>query len=224
MKSVFRFAALVGAAWLSIGAAPAWLATVTATPQGHLLGNPDAKVKLVAYESYTCPHCSEFEKDASGAMRLGYIQNGKMSLEVRHYVRDPVDLTAAVLTECVAPAKFFDAHRAFFANYDKWIPVMVKANKGQSDRWYNKDGGAARRAIASDFGFYDIMAGVGLSRVQADKCLNNPALAKRVADQRAATDKAYPSFEGTPSFLLNGLLLAATHDWGLLRPQIEARL
>ena len=224
MKSVFRVVAVMGAAWLSLGAAPNWLSTVAATPEGHRLGNPDAKVKLVAYESYTCPHCAAFEKEAAGVMRLGYIQNGKMSLEVRHYARDPVDLTAAMLTECVAPAKFFDAHRAFYVNYDKWIPLMVKASKAQRDRWTVKDGGAARRNIASDFGFYDLMASQGLSRVKADQCLNNAALAKKIADQRAATDAKYPDFAGTPSFILNGLMLFATAGWDLLRPQIEARL
>ncbi len=49
--------------WLSIGRrARTWLTTVAATPDGHRLGNPDAKVKLVAYESYTCPHCSQFRE------------------------------------------------------------------------------------------------------------------------------------------------------------------
>ncbi len=224
MKSLFRMVAVLGAAWLSVGAAPAWLGTVAVTPEGHRLGNPEARVKLVAYESYTCPHCADFEAEAADTIRVGYIQTGKLSLEVRHYVRDPVDLTAAMLTECVPPAKFFNAHRAFYLNYKKWIPVMAKANEAQSNRWYVKDGGAARRNIASDFGFYNLMTPLGLSRPAADKCLNDNALAAKLAGQTAATDKKYPDFEGTPSFLLNGLLLIATHQWDLLRPQIEARL
>lgn len=224
MNRVFRAAAVLGAAWLSIGATPNWLTNVAATAEGHRLGNPDAKVKLVTYESYTCPHCAKFEEDAAGAMRIGYIGAGKVSLEVRHYVRDPVDLTAAMLTECVAPAKFFDAHRTFFVNYDKWSPLMTKATKVQRDRWSVKDGGAARRAIAADFGFYPLMAGHGLSRAQADKCLNDTALAKKITDLRAATDRKYPDFPGTPTFIVNGLMLSWTADWNMLRPQIEARL
>ncbi|MBO9601363.1 MAG: thioredoxin domain-containing protein [Novosphingobium sp.] len=224
MKNVFRVAAAMAAAWFSIGAGPAWLGTVAATPQGHRLGNPDAKVKLIAYESYTCPHCANFEKEAGGAMRIAYIQPGKMSLEVRHFVRDPVDLTAAMLTECVAPNRFFDAHRQFFVNYDKWIGLLGTANKAQRDRWSVKDRAAGRRNIANDFGFYALMAPIGLSRVQADKCLNNQALADKIANQRADAEKAYPDFAGTPTFVLNGLLLNWTAEWDMLRPQIEARL
>ncbi|WEK47513.1 MAG: thioredoxin domain-containing protein [Candidatus Andeanibacterium colombiense] len=229
MKGVFRIAAAIAAIWVSLGAmpasaAPAWLATVTATPEGHRLGNPDAKVKLIAYESYTCPHCANFEKEAAAAMRLGYIQPGKMSLEVRHYPRDPVDLTAAVLTECVPPNRFFDAHRAFYVNYDKWIPLLSKATAAQRARWSVADRAAARRSIANDFGFYDLMASVGLSRVQADKCLNNAALADKIANLRKDTDTKYPDFAGTPTFVLNGLMLSWTASWDALRPQIEARL
>jgi hypothetical protein len=124
----------------------------------------------------------------------------------------------------VPPAKFFDAHRAFYASYDKWIPTMAKAGKAQTDRWYQKDTAAARRAIATDFGFYQLMAAQGLTQAAATKCLNNPALAKKITDQRAAIDKQFPGFPGTPSFLLNGVLLAATAQWEMLQPQIDARL
>ncbi len=58
------------------------------------------------------------------------------------------------------------------------------------------------------------MASQGLSRVQADKCLNNTALAKKITDQRADIDKKFPRFEGTPSFMLNGLLLVVDRRVG----------
>ena len=101
---------------------------------------------------------------------------------------------------------------------------MRGASKAQADRWYQKDGAAARRAIAADFGFNQLMAAHGLTPGQATTCVNNEALAKKISDQRAGVDKTYPSFPGTPSFLLNGVLLAATAEWDMLRLQIDARL
>ncbi|HZF46406.1 MAG TPA: thioredoxin domain-containing protein, partial [Sphingomonadaceae bacterium] len=82
---------------------------------------------------------------------------------------------------------------------------------------------AARRAVASDFGFYEIIAAQGLTRTQADQCLNNTALAKKLADQTKAADEKF-NITGTPSFALNGVTLIATHQWSLLKPQIDARL
>jgi len=69
-----------------------------------------------------------------------------------------------------------------------------------------------------------MMAAHGLTAPKATQCVNNEALAKKISDQRAGVDKAYPSFPGTPSFLLNGVLLAATAEWDMLRLQIDARL
>ena len=36
-----------------------WTTVVSATPEGgFVMGNPNAKVKLVEYGSMTCPHCA----------------------------------------------------------------------------------------------------------------------------------------------------------------------
>lgn len=224
MRALLRPAILACAALLCLGAAPNWNARITQTPEGgHRLGNPEAQVKVVAFESYTCPHCANFQLQSDGPLRLAYIPTGKVSFEVRHFVRDGVDLTAAMLTECVAPAKFFDAHRALFSNFKTWSPRMHSATKAQLDRWNALDRAAGRRAIASDLGFYELLAPQGLTRGQADKCLNDGALAKRLAEQTKADSEKY-GIEGTPSFAINGTLLAATYEWALLRMQIEARL
>ncbi|KPL68120.1 hypothetical protein SZ64_08310 [Erythrobacter sp. SG61-1L] len=223
MKGLIRAGAVVGFALMSVGAAPNWLVTVSKTDGGHLLGNPNAKVKLTTFESYTCPHCADFEKEAGAELRISFVQSGKVSLEVRHALRDPVDLTAAMLTECVAPGKFFATHQAIFRNFDQIARTLTTSTKAQQDRWYGQDKAAARRAIASDFGFYPIVASQGLTRAQADQCLNNNALAKRLAEQDRADEEKY-NITGTPSFAINGVRLIATYQWSLLKPQLDARL
>ena len=224
MKNVFRALAVLSLALLPIGAAPACLNTFTVTKDGtHVLGNPNAKVKLTAFESYTCHLCHDFETQASAPIRRLYVQPGKASLEVRHVIRDPVDLTAAMLTECVPPAKFFNVHRALYLNFDKTLALLEDHTKAQEARWYADDRAAGRRTIAQDFGFYDILEKQGLSRPQATQCLNNDALAKKLVAQTVADDKKYV-IAGTPSFALDGALLGGTHSWEYLKPQIDARL
>lgn len=224
MKTMFRALAVVSLALLTIGAAPAWLNTFAVTKDGgHVLGNPNAKVKLSAFESYTCHVCNDFEKDAGAAIRLAYIQPGKVSLEVRHAIRDPVDLTAAMLTECVPPNKFFAVHRALYVNFPKTLALLSDHTKAQEARWFSDDRAAGRRTIAQDFGFYDILEAQGLSRPKATQCLNNDALAQKLVEQSAADSKQYV-IAGTPSFTINGNMLVGTHNWDLLKPQIDARL
>lgn len=210
------------------GTAPAetpkknWLTTVTVKGDGtHVLGNPDAKVKLDEFVSYTCPHCAAFEKKADAPLRLAYVQPGKLSVRVVHLVRDPIDLTVAMLTNCGEPAGFFKRHQTFLHTQDKWLPKMGTASEAQRSRWTSGDMAARFRAIASDFGFYELMAPRGFSRAAIDRCLADKNLGQRIAAQSAQAREL--DVPGTPSFAIGGALLDSVHDWPALETAIKAR-
>lgn len=215
-------------AGLALGAAaPAprgnWLAMSAATPQGgHRLGNPNAAIRLVEWVSYTCPHCSTFHKQSEAPLRMAYVNSGKVSVEVRHLVRDPIDLAATVLANCGPEAGFWRRHNALLAGQEGWIVRMASANEAQRTRWSNGTIPVRLRAIATDFGFYAIMEQRGLTRAAADRCLADEATARRLAGYRQAAEAA--GVEGTPAFLINDLLLTGTHDWKTLELQLKARL
>lgn len=226
----FRLAVLAVAATLSIGATkPAasaprgnWLATVAVSPAGsHLLGNPAAAVKLVEYVSYTCPHCAHFQRDAEMPLQLAYVQPGKVQVEVRHLVRDAIDMAAALLTNCGAPARFYLNHSLFMRSQDTWMARVNSASEAQRARWNNGDTVSRMRAIASDLGFYAMMAQRGYDRPTLERCLADPAMTKRLVAQ--TTQSQNDGVTGTPSFMLNGVLLTGTHDWQSLSTQLQAR-
>jgi protein-disulfide isomerase len=201
-----------------------WNAVITRTEHdSYVLGNPRAKVKLVAFISYTCPHCAAFEAESEGPLRLSFIAGGQGSLEVRSFVRDGVDLTVAMLTHCGPQSKFFLNHSAFLGSQSSWIAPAVAPSPMQKQRWYSGALATRLRYIATDFHFYQIMETRGYSRAEVDKCLADTALAKRLAD---GTDKAQKDYaiQGTPSFLIDNILLSGTYSWDVLRPQIEARM
>lgn len=205
-------------------AARNWNATITRTPEGtHILGNPAAKVKLTQFVSYTCPSCANFERQADGPLRLSFVANGQGAVEVRNFVRDPVDLTVALLTNCGPANKFFLNHTAFLRSQAKWIGPLAAPSPAQRTRWSTGNFAQRTRAIAQDFKFYPIMQSRGYTVQQIDKCLADEPLAKRLA---AATDEAQTtlSVTGTPSFAIDGALLAGTHSWAALKPQLEARM
>lgn len=220
MKRIALAAVLLAAAPLAMGAtAHNWLTTVTADGTGHRIGNPDAKVHLVEYVSYTCPHCAAFTKEAEGAIQLVYIQRGKATVEIRNLIRDPIDLTVAMLVDCPPLSRFPQNHTAFLAHQESWIGPLTTATDAQQARW-RQPTAAGRRAIASDFHLYDIMERRGYTRAEADHCLNDDALMKRIVDSSAA-DWKKPGIEGTPSFAINGVIMPGTHTWDSLRPQLQ---
>lgn len=203
-------------------AGPNWTSTVTVTPEGsHVLGNPQAKLKLTEYVSYTCPHCAHFEIESDAPLRLGYVSTGQVSVEVKHLLRDPVDATVALLANCGPKEKFFGNHAAFMRRQDQWMAPLAVASDGQRQRWSTGSYLARRRAIAADFHLYDIMERLGYSRPMADHCLADEAMAKRIAGHNADADRL--GIEGTPSFVLNGALLAGTHTWETVEAQLRAQ-
>jgi len=220
VKRMVQAVLLLGAAALLTGANRVnWDIEVVKTEFGHRVGNPDAKVKVVEFMSYTCPHCAEFAQQGDGAMRVGYVMEGKASIEYRHLIRDPVDLTVGMLVNCGATAKFKGNHDAFILNQGKWIGPLVSASQAQRQRWV-APGGPGRRAIATDFKFYDIMVSRGYTRVQVDQCLGDEATATRLA-ATSAKEWDRPGVDSTPTFSINGLVMPGTHTWRELEPQIK---
>jgi protein-disulfide isomerase len=216
MNRVALAAALLAAAPLTIGAtAHNWLGTAAVTAGGHRLGNPEAPTKLMEFVSYTCPHCGHFFKEADGAIKIAYVQPGKVSVEIRHLIRDPVDYTAVVLAECGDSKKFFGNHDMFFARQDEWLGKLRSTTKAQQQRWYTGTVPQRMRAIADDAGFYTMMEGRGYSRAAVDRCINDTKKVDALLQQSQADSERY-NVNSTPSFVVNGKTLDI-HTWDELR-------
>lgn len=222
LKAIAWSAAAVLAGTASVAATQNWVATVVRADSGHTIGNPAATVRLTEYISYTCSHCANFTREGEQPLKLAYVAPGKIKLEIRHLLRDPVDLTAAMLAHCGVPAKFSANHTAFMLSQNTWMPKMQAAAAAQTQRWTTGEPAARRKAIAADLGFYAIMERRGYSRTQADRCLGDQAMAKQLADT-SARDWKLPGIGGTPAFAIDGVVLTGTHSWQALQTQLDAR-
>lgn len=231
--SAWRGLALAIAAMLLVAARPAAHLVghagsgrtnlVTMTPQGtHLLGDPAAKVKLTEYISYTCPHCAHFHAEADATLRLTFVATGKGAVEIVPYIRNPIDMAAALLVECGGPARFLRLHAIFLNTQTQWLARVAALNDTQRQRWEDGPLGGRMRAIAGDLDFYRIMDDNGLDRAQSDRCLNDEAAMHRLAALTAAATTA--GVDATPGFAIDGVVLTGTYDWSMLAPQLQARL
>lgn len=223
---ILRMAAIATAAVLSIAAGkpqPNWTATVTVAENGtHTLGNPQAPVKLTEYVSYTCPHCATFQQQAEAPLRLAYVTPGKVSVTVHHFVRDPVDMTVAMLINCGDAKGFFERHNAFLRAQDAWLGKATKMSEAQQQRWSTGTVAARLQAVASDLDLYQPMTQRGFTRSEINRCLSDEAMARKLT--KLTQDAVASGVKGTPSFALNGTVLPDTHDWQTLDPQIRSHL
>jgi len=204
----------------SVAATQNWLATVERTPVSHIVGNPDAPVTLTEYLSYTCPHCRDFTMSGEQALKLGYVQSGKLRYEYRHAIANPADLAATMLARCGDPDKFPGNHAALMAAQPQINVLRQMATKSQTDRWNFGDKSARRRAVASDLGLYGVFERRGYTRVELDQCLNDQALADRL---EASADVDWSKISGTPAFAIDGTVLEDVHTWDGLSAALSGK-
>ncbi|MDT0574767.1 thioredoxin domain-containing protein [Croceicoccus sp. F390] len=189
---------------------------------GHLVGREDAPVRLVEYVSYTCSHCAAFEAEAGSVLKQDFAGQGRISVEIRHLVRDPIDLTVAMLANCGPSTRFIMNHSRLLQAQDLWVGKIRATTPDQRARYDTGSAATQRQAIARDAGLYDLMQQWGYDAAALDQCLADEAMARTLAER--TINHMADGVTGTPSFAINGELLPSTHGWQALQPQLEARL
>lgn len=197
-------------------------ATVTAGAGGSVvLGNPSAP-RIVEYVSYTCPHCATFANEAGATLRTNYVATGRASVEVRHIVRDPVDLAMTVAAHCGAANRFYSRHTALMAQQSAILARASALTQAQVTAWSQGTAPQRLRRVADDVGVTQWMRARGFTAAQINGCFADTAMHERLVAMSNSGLAA--GVQGTPSFALNGRLLANVHNWAALRPALDSAL
>ncbi|HEV2747659.1 MAG TPA: thioredoxin domain-containing protein [Allosphingosinicella sp.] len=222
-------AAAAGAGAAAFIAAPAagaaaqqdWTKIVAATPEGGFrVGNPAAPVKLVEYGSFTCDHCANFAREAMPQLIGKHVRSGRVSFEYRSFIRDPADLSAALLSGCAGPARYFELNHSYFAGQSQWIgryAGMTEAQKQAIDALPQEQ----KLAKFAAFGGLDaIAAKAGVPPARAAQCLADSKAITRLVEMRKVAVDTH-KVQGTPTFLVNGRTVDA-HSWSALQPLLAS--
>ncbi len=220
-----RRTAMIVASLIALGCASvavaqaksAWLSTFTlSSVGGHIIGNPAAATKVVEYASYTCGHCADFEVAEAPVLKTSYVANGKTSFEIRNLVRDPLDLTAAMLARCGGKGRFFGNHKHLMATQGQWadgakLTAATEAKLGADDLVGFMQG------AYTELGLNKIMQARGVTAAQAKLCLADSKALAQVITMTDEADKI--GVTGTPSFTVNGKLVDA-HNLASLKSHL----
>lgn len=196
-----------------------WVETASETPEGgFVIGNPDAPLKLVEYASHTCHVCADFA--SNGAPPLDeYVETGVVSYEIRNLIRDPIDLSIALLARCSGPAAFHPLANQAWQNFDT-LMANLQANGAALEQAQSAPPAQRLQAIAQAAGLLDFFAARGISNDQALQCLGDTAKAQQISDRSQAQSDEL-GLTGTPSFFLNGRPIEGT-NWAALEPALQA--
>ena len=86
----------------------------------RVLGDADAPVTVISYESFTCPHCAAFHTDTFDGFKERFIDSGQVKMIYRDFPLDGSALRASMLARCVAPQQFYGMVTVLFRSQGKW--------------------------------------------------------------------------------------------------------
>ncbi|MGC8801106.1 DsbA family protein [Chloroflexus sp.] len=149
-------------------------------------GNPDAPVKVIAFEDYQCPGCAFFTRNLEPILERDYINTGKVQF-IYHELPltniHPNALPAAEAARCAGDqGKFWEMHGQLFANQSIWSQLNSPLNT-----------------------FSGYAGIIGIDRAVFDSCMQ--AGTHREAILAAAQSAAELGVQATPSFSVNGQIV-----------------
>ena len=192
---------------------------------GFVMGNPDAKVKLLEIGSLFCPYCKRFEDEGSPILVENYVKTGKVSWEFRPYViHGPIDVAANIVARCAGMKTFFPLTKALYKDQPTLEAKIQTVPQDKLAEIGNLPTNQVFVTYGNLLGLQDWAAARGLPQAKSNQCLADQKMIDREVQITSDVNSQYPEFAGTPSFVLNGKMLAKTGDWKTLQPQLDAAL
>ncbi len=145
-----------------------------------LVGNENAKISIIAFESLTCSHCANFHKDVYPLLKKEYLDTGLVKIEFRHFPLDVAAFNASKIAQCRN-----DGHpeilESLYAKQNKWI-------KGSTEEEVN----SYLQIFIKNEGF----------DLDVAKCINNKEIEDFVLNDRIDGAKNF-KINATPTIIIN---------------------
>ena len=163
-----------------------------------IVGNVDAKISIIAFESMTCSHCADFHKNVFPQLKEEYLDTGLAKIEFRHFPLDIAAFNASKVSQCKNDGnpKILES---LYANQQKWV-------KGSSVNEANKN---LKKFLDSE-GF----------NIDFDYCLNNKEIEDFVLNDRIDGAKNY-KVSSTPTIIINNKKFEETLNYKNLKKVLE---
>ena len=162
------------------------------------VGNKDAKITIIAFESLTCSHCASFHKDVFPELKKEYLDTGVAKIEFRHFPLDAAAFNASKVSQCKndGDSKILNT---LYANQQKWV-------KGSSVQEANKN---LQKFLTSE----------GID-VDFETCINNKEIEDFVLNDRIDGVKNF-NVNATPTIIINNQKFEKTLTYKTLKKALE---
>ena len=162
------------------------------------VGNVDAKITIIAFESLTCSHCANFHKDVYPQLKKEYLDTGLAKIEFRHFPLDIAAFNASKVSQCKNDGDS-SILNSLFSNQQKWV-------KGNSVEEANKN---LQKFLVNE-GF----------NVDFEKCIKNEEIEDFVLNDRIDGVKKY-KVNATPTIIINNEKFEKSLNYKNLKKALE---
>lgn len=159
-----------------------------------MLGNPDAPIKVIEYASMTCSHCATFHEEVFRRFKKEYLDTGRASYVLRHFVLNGPDMAASIIARCVDEKRYYAFVNLFLGKQASWISPWQNVTPGE-------DKSLADMAIEARMDDFLKPTGISSGRIRA--CLDTGKLRDDLMRVRAEGNAEY-DITGTPTIIING--------------------
>lgn len=198
-----------------------WNETVSKTADGGMLmGNPDAKVKLVEYGALSCSHCSEFSEQSHSTL-MSMVAKGTLSFEFRPFLLNALDVPASLLARCGGAGPSFPVTQQLYAAQAQWLAKTKDISAAEQQAFETMPQTAQMNFLAEKLGLISFVQARGIGTDQAKACLNDPKAVEELGKISEVAQSQY-KLTGTPTFVINGEKVADASNWEALKPKLLA--
>ena len=163
-----------------------------------VIGNADAKISIIAFESLTCSHCANFHKDVLPDLKKDYLDTGLAKIEFRHFPLDIAAFNASKVTQCNndGDSKILNS---LYANQQKWV-------KGSSAAEANQN----LKKFLENEGF----------NINFEACINDEKIEDFILNDRIDGVKKF-KVNATPTIIINDKKFEKTLNYKNLKKALE---
>ena len=163
-----------------------------------VVGNLDAKITIIAFESLTCSHCANFHKNVYPELKREYLDTGLAKIEFRHFPLDIAAFNASKVAQCNNDGNS-DILESLYANQQKWV-------KGSSVEEANKN----LQMFLKNEGF----------SIDFESCVNNKNIEDFVLNDRIEGAKNF-KISSTPTIIINNKKFEKKLNYKNLKKALE---
>ena len=163
-----------------------------------IVGNPDARILIIAFESMTCSHCANFHKNVFPQLKKEYLDTGLARIEFRHFPLDIAAFNASKIAQCKKDGNS-EILESLYANQQKWV-------KGSTVDEANKN----LEAFLKKKGF----------NVDFEACINDKEIEDFVLNDRIDGAKNF-KVNATPTIIINNKKFEKTLNYKNLKKALE---